>query len=293
MKVRILGTAAGGGVPQWNCACPQCTVARRTGAARTQDCLAVSANGSHWHLVNASPDLRVQILAAPDMVPGPGRRDTPVRGVLLTDAELDHTLGLLALREGAKLDVYGSAPVLLALDDCFPIRRIMGPYGSTRWHEVVAGEPFELSDGLQVRAVPLGAKRPRYAADQPARDDWVLAYRFADPVTGSALLYAPCLAEWTPAFGSALKGVSQLVVDGSFYHQDEMIRTAGWAPSSRDMGHLPISESLEALAAHPGLRCLYTHVNNTNPVLDPHSAERDAVRAAGADVATEGHELEL
>lgn len=293
MKVRILGTAAGGGLPQWNCACAQCALARSQGRSRTQDCLAVSAQGSDWHLVNASPDIRVQILATPDLAPGPGRRDTPVRGVLLTDAELDHVMGLMMLREGTELDVYGSAPVLSALDDGFPIRGLLAPYGASRWHEVAGGVTVALADGLRVRPIPLSAKRPRYAADQPAHDSWVAAYRFEDPATGSALLYAPCLPEWTPAFDAALEGVTHLIMDGSFFHQDEMARTAGWSATARSMGHLPISESLDAVAARPGLRCLYTHVNNTNPVLEPHSAEYLAVRAAGADIAVDGQLLEL
>ncbi|MEU3297489.1 pyrroloquinoline quinone biosynthesis protein PqqB [Streptomyces longwoodensis] len=293
MKIRILGTAAGGGTPQWNCACAQCTRARREGTARTQDCLAVSANGTDWYLVNASPDIRDQILAAPELTPGPGQRDTPVRGVLLTDAELDHTLGLVALREGADLDVYGSAPMFSALDEGFPVQRILAPYGSTRWHETADGVPFTLAGGLRVTAIALSAKRPRYAAERPAHDDWVVAYRFADPLPGAALLYAPCLAQWTSAFDAALEGVSHLLVDGSFFHQDEMARTAGWSASASDMGHLPISESLEAVAGHPGLRCLYTHLNNTNPVLDTRTAEYRAVRAAGAEVAADGQLLEL
>ncbi len=293
MRVRVLGTAAGGGTPQWNCACDQCDRARREGTARTQDCLAVSANGTDWYLVNASPDIRSQILAAPDLAPGPGRRDTPVRGVLLTDAELDHTLGLVMLREGADLEVYGSAPVLSALDEAFPVRPVLAPYGSVRWHETTAGVPFVLAGGLRVTAIALSAKRPRYAAGLPTRDSWVQAYRFEDPLTGTALLYAPCLARWTPAFEAALDGVSHLLVDGSFFHQDEMARTAGWSATARDMGHLPISESLEAVAGHPELRCLYTHLNNTNPVLDAHSDEYRAVRAAGAGVAADGQVLEL
>lgn len=293
MRVRILGTAAGGGVPQWNCACAQCARARRAGTARTQDCLAVSANASDWYLVNASPDIRAQILAAPELLPGPGRRDTPVRGVLLTDAELDHTLGLVVLREGADLDVYGSAPVLSALDDGFPVRAVLAPYGSTRWHETAGGSSFVLTGGLRVTAIALSAKRPRYAAGRPAHDDWVRAYRFEGPESGAALLYAPCLAQWTPAFDAALEGVSHLIMDGSFFHQDEMARTAGRPATARDMGHLPISESLEAVAGRPGLRCLYTHVNNTNPVLDPRSAEYRAVRAAGAEVAADGRLLDL
>src|SRR5260370_15263572 len=121
MRVRLLGTAAGGGLPQWNCACAMCARSRRDGIGRTQDCLAVTGARRRWYLVNASPDVRAQILGAPELAPGPGLRETPVSGVLLTDGELDHTIGLLMLREGSRLDVYGPGPVLDALRDSFPV----------------------------------------------------------------------------------------------------------------------------------------------------------------------------
>ena len=149
MKVRLLGTAAGGGLPQWNCACAGCVAARRAGVNRTQDCLAVTGDGSAWYLVNASPDLRTQLIAAPELAPGPGLRDTPVRGVLCSTGELDHTLGLITLREAASLQIYATAPVRAALEGPFPAGPILSRYTTVEWHDVVPGAWMNLDGGLR------------------------------------------------------------------------------------------------------------------------------------------------
>lgn len=303
MRVRVLGTAAGGGLPQWNCACAECVRARKDGDARGQDCLAVSGDGRRWHLVNTSPDIRGQILATPELTPGPGRRDTPISGVLLNTAELDHTLGLLALREGSPLNVYAPVPVQAALTDAFPVRRVLASYGSLRWQTIEPGVPIALDERLEVTAIRLSAKRPRYAAavavERPpngvygATDAWVVAYRFHDLVSGGVLVYAPCLAEWTERFDAALAGADCALLDGTCFSDDEMITRTGGGRSSRQMGHLPITESLLRLHQRRGLRLLFTHLNNTNPVLDPGSAEHAAVLAAGAEIAADGQLIEL
>ncbi|TML24877.1 MAG: hypothetical protein E6G35_12830, partial [Actinobacteria bacterium] len=217
VRVRFLGTAAGGGLPQWNCACTGCTLARRTGVGRTQDCLAITGDGSAWYLVNASPDLRTQLVHAPELAPGPGLRDTPLRGVLFTSAELDHTLGVLTLREAASLDIYATAPVRSALEGPFPVGPILSGYTTVEWHEVVPGQPVALDGGLTVTVVTLGAKRPRYAAGLPG-EDWVVAYRFVDPATGGVFGYAPCLAQWSDAFASVIEGADAVVLDGTFMY---------------------------------------------------------------------------
>lgn len=255
MRVRVLGTAAGGGSPQWNCACAQCGRARARGIARTQDSVAVSGNGADWYLLNASPDVRAQILATPELAPGPGRRETPLRGVVLTDAELDHVLGLFQLREAATLDVYATAAVLAALDGPLPARRVVDPYGSGwGWHAYSG--PFELKGGLTVRPFPLGDKRPRYAGQSGADGDgWVSGLRIGD------LVYAPCFARWTGALDEALEGARIALIDGTFLTPEEM-------PSVT--GHLSIQDSSPHAARHPGVRFLYTHLNNTNPLVsDP------------------------
>jgi pyrroloquinoline quinone biosynthesis protein B len=260
MRVRLLGTAAGGGLPQWNCACAGCAAARKTGMTRTQECAAISGDGRSWYLLNASPDLRTQILAAPDLAPGPGRRDTPVRGVLLSTAELDHTLGLLTLREARRLDVYGSAAVLDALSWA---RDVLNAYAEVFWHVVTPGEPVALDGGLQILPSVVGRKRPRYAATSNEDGDWVLAYRVTDTCTGGALVYAPCLPALDPRL---VDGADCVVLDGTFLHEDEMVRATGGGRSASAMGHLPISASQPLLPAAAGPRVLYTHLNNTNPL---------------------------
>ncbi len=288
-----------------------CARARRDGTGRTQDCLAVTGSGQRWYLVNASPDIRAQILAAPELAAGPGRRQTPIAGVLLTDGELDHTLGLLMLREGSPLAVYGPGPVLAALRDSFPVRPVLAPYGSLTWHEVSPGEPVALDGQLSVTAVALGAKRPRYArpagsgegappvpaggapAGTGAADPWVVAYRFEDRHTGGSLVYAPCLAAWTERLDAVLAGAGCVILDGTFFRDDEMLRATGEDRPALGMGHLPIADSCQRLAAHPAGRRLYTHLNNTNPAQAADSPEQAMLRAAGIEVAHDGMAVEL
>lgn len=301
MRARLLGTAAGGGLPQWNCACAMCVRARQQGGGRTQDSLAVTGAGRRWYLVNASPDIRVQILAAPELAAGPGWRETPVSGVLLTDGELDHTIGLLTLREGSPLAVYGPGAVLGALQDGFPVRRILDPYGSSSFHEVRPGETFTLDEQLSATMIPLSVKRPRYAGPSPrmvaegaeSADPWVVGYRFDDHLTGGSLVYAPCLAAWTGPLDHALAGAGCVILDGTFFHDDEMLRATGQDRPASSMGHLPIADSSQRLRAHPAARKLYTHLNNTNPALAADSPEHAMLAADGIGVAYDGLTLDL
>ncbi|SFO95347.1 pyrroloquinoline quinone biosynthesis protein B [Amycolatopsis arida] len=293
MRVVLLGTAAGGGVPQWNCACPRCRSVRRSGASRTQDCLAVSADGAHWYLLNASPDLRAQLLDTPALAPGPGPRETPLRGALLTDAELDHVLGLLLLREGDGLPVWAPEAVTHALRDGFAVRDVLARHGAWEWRPVAGSVDV---GGLRVTTVPVSGKRPRYAASSDVDGPWVVAYRIADPVTGGVLVYAPCLASWPDGFDDVVAGADCVLLDGTFHGGDEMAAAAGDSRGQRSMGHLPIAGaggSMARRADFPDVRWMYTHLNNTNPVLDPHSPEHRAVLDAGAELPEDGTELVL
>ncbi|MFE7489085.1 pyrroloquinoline quinone biosynthesis protein PqqB [Kitasatospora sp. NPDC057965] len=314
MKIRILGTAAGGGLPQWNCGCAGCATARRTGAVRSQDCLAISADGAAWYLVNASPDLRSQLLAAPELAPAPGTRATPLRGVLLTSGELDHTLGLVTLREAAELSVHATAPVRTALHEAFPVGPLLAPYTKAHWHTVTAGTPVELAGGLVAEPLALGGKRPRYAADPLApaagspsddpsgspsgeRTDWVVGYRFTEADGPARAVYAPGLAAWTPGLDRSVADADVVILDGTFATDDELAERTGGARTSRGMGHLAVADSLPELARRPGPRYLYTHLNNTNPLAHRGSPEAaalaPALAAAGAAVAEDGMLLDL
>ncbi|WP_410670540.1 pyrroloquinoline quinone biosynthesis protein PqqB [Amycolatopsis sp. cmx-4-68] len=273
MKVILLGTAAGGGAPQWNCACSLCTAGL---TPRTQDCVAVSADGEGWYLLNCSPDIRAQILGTPALRAGPGPREIPLRGVLLTDAELDHTLGLLMLREAGGLPVFAPEAVLHALS---PFRAIIDGYGGWSWQ---SGADLP---GLRVSVLPVSDKKPKYAS-AGGEGPWVVAYRIEDPATGGVLVYAPCLKSWPAGFDSFVEGASLVLLDGTFYAADEMAGVGG--PDQLAMGHLPITASLARIAGRPGPRWALTHVNNTNPVLDPASAEHAAVLAGGASLPPDG-----
>ncbi|MFF9481599.1 pyrroloquinoline quinone biosynthesis protein PqqB [Streptomyces sp. NPDC014733] len=302
MRVKLLGTAAGGGFPQWNCGCALCARCRRGELpSRFQDSVAVSGNGRDWWLLNASPDIRVQVEAASALAAGPGPRDTPVRGVLLTDAEVDHTLGLAVLRGTADLTVHAAPPVHEALATALPLRGLLDRYAPWWWRETGAADrtavsaPLSLSGGLTATLHPVGAKAPKYVAAPAAGVPWVSAVRIEDPATGGALLYAPCLAAWPDGFDALLASVTCAVVDGTFFSAQEL----GQAVRSPDagqslMGHLPVSGpggTLARLARHPDLRRLYTHFNNTNPLLDPASDAAAEVRDAGVEVPEDGAEL--
>ena len=294
MKAVLLGTAAGGGFPQWNCACGPCSGARAGRLpSRTQDCLAISGNGSDWWLVNASPDIRTQLVSTPFLDPGPGPRDTPLRGVLFTDAELDHTLGLLTLRGAAGLRVHAPATVLHAMRADFDLRGALDGYAPWTWRQVEPEQPFELAGGLAVTAVPISGKRPKYTRESTVDGHWVVAYRVEDPRTGGVLVYAPCLASWPPGFDDLVAEANVVLLDGTFYAGSEMGATTGNSSGQAAMGHLPITQSLPELRRHPGVRRIYTHLNNTNPVLDPASDEHAKLREAGVEVPPDGTVIEI
>ena len=283
MRVVLLGTAAGGGFPQWNCACALCAAVRDGKLPpRTQDCVAVTGNARDWWLLNASPDVRTQLAATSALWPGPGPRDSPVRGVLLTDAEPHHVTGLTALRGAAGLKVYAPRPVLAALT---PARTVLDRYAPWEWADSLAEDGFVLAGGLVVTAHPVGDRPPEYVPPLRRRPDdrWVVAYRVEDLATGGAFVYAPRVAAWTAALDDLLETADCAVLDGTFFGADEV-----------GTGQLPVTGpdgSLTALARHPGVRRIYTHLGNTNPLLDPGSTARAQVNGAGVEVLMDGAEF--
>lgn len=300
MYLRLLGSAAGGGCPQWNCACRICSLARADGNhtyARTQSSLAISATGKNWYLVNCSPDVRSQIESTPALSPGPGVRQTPLRGVLLTDAELDHTIGLLSLREGADLDVYATSTVIAALSDSFPVRRILSSYADILWTEVGLDEEFTIDDGkLAVRAYSTGTKRPRYARAETSATGWVIAYRFQDKQSGAVAFYAPTIETWTRELVVAMSSAECVFVDGTFWSEDEMLQCGTGQLNAQLMGHTPISGTTGSAARLDGVasrRKILVHINNTNPIIDSDSDEAKELAARHIEVGADGLELEL
>ncbi|WP_235451975.1 pyrroloquinoline quinone biosynthesis protein PqqB [Streptomyces olivochromogenes] len=297
VRVVLLGTAAGGGFPQWNCACVLC-VAARDGKlpSRTQECVALSGNGRDWWLLNASPDIRTQLNAALVLWPGPGPRDTPLRGVLLTDAEADHVTGLTVLRGAAGLKVYAAPPVRAALA---PARVALDRYAPWEWADSLAAGGFVLAGGLVVTAHPVGTKVPKYVpvTGAPEPDDrWVTAYRVEDLSTGGVLVYAPCVSAWSPVLDELCASADCVLLDGTFFSADEMGTAVRPGAGQAEMGHLPVigpNGSLAALQRHPGARRIYTHLNNTNPLLDPASAARAQVAEKGVQVLPDGVEFKV
>ncbi|OXY92514.1 pyrroloquinoline quinone biosynthesis protein B [Streptomyces diastatochromogenes] len=296
MRIVLLGTAAGGGFPQWNCACALCAAARKgTLPSRTQECAAVTGNGRDWWLLNASPDLRAQLTATPALWPGPGPRDTPLRGVLLTDAEADHVTGLTELRGAVGLKVYAAPPVRAVLT---PARAALDRYASWEWADSLADGGFVLSGGLVVTAHPVGTKIPKYVPAQAPETGgpWVTAYRVEDLASGGVLVYAPCVGAWSPVLDELCASADCVLLDGTFYAADEMGSAVPTGAGQAAMGHLPVTGphgSLQALARHPGPRRIYTHLNNTNPLLDPASRARARVAGLGVEILSDGAELTL
>jgi pyrroloquinoline quinone biosynthesis protein B len=299
--VRVLGSAAGGGFPQWNCACPQCRAVRdgsRPTRPRTQSSIAVSADRRRWFLVNASPDLRLQIESFPALHPsaGPGGvRQVPFGAVLLTDAELDHTLGLLLLREGGGLQLHATRAVHDTLCRGTAVLRTLETYCQVDWQPVVPGVEVSLGEGLSYRAFDVPTtKPPPFGSD--LEEGRVVGYRLTDRRSGRALVYLPGVQELTAAVRAQLEGCECLLVDGTCWRDDELIRLGVAGKTAREMGHLPIDGpggSLEQLSPLPIARKIYTHVNNTNPILLEDAPERRAVEQHGLEVAVDGLELQL
>jgi pyrroloquinoline quinone biosynthesis protein B len=298
VRVRILGSAAGGGFPQWNCRCPTCDAARDGVRARprTQSSLAIRGGDGPWFLVNASPDARQQLESITDPSLD-GVRSPPVAGVLLTDAEIDHTAGLLLLRESATpVRVYGRAGVERALRHGYPVLSMLEHYCGLEWQTLQPDRVTPL-DGSSLTAEPfdVGGDAPRYL-DGSGIELGASGFVFTDRAGGGVLTYVPGLARLDEAVLARFADSDLVLVDGTFWQDDELARLGISTRSARDMGHLPLSGvggTLEALARLERPRKALVHINNTNPILLEDSPERSAVVRAGVEVAYDGLEVEL
>ncbi|WP_329297280.1 MBL fold metallo-hydrolase [Streptomyces sp. NBC_00659] len=293
MLLRILGTAAGGGIPQWNCACPGCTGARRhPSRRRLHDGLAFQpADSGAWFLANATPDIAEQLESHPSLRPDAGQERTPVVSIVLTDAELDHTLGLLRLREASRIDIWCTEPVRKALTTRLSLNEVLAPYTTLNWYDLpLAGaeRPTDIG-GLHVSAIPLSAKRPRYAADEPAHPAWSIALKVRDRATGKTALYAPALATWNDRLDDEIADADCVLIDGTFLRDDEPRRTGFSRRTASAMGHLPI-EGPHGTALRlqgSGRQILYTHLNNSNPLVDPDDPAHERLAGLGLGVAAD------
>ena len=332
MRVRLLGTAAGGGFPQWNCNCENCAglrAGRVSARARTQSSAAVSADGRRWFLLNASPDITAQIAAFPPIgPPANGKRGTGIEGILLTNSDLDHTLGLFQLREGAKLNVYANGSTREDLDAGLSLTEVLSNYCGVAWHEPPALKPSEKpatfgkkvvdvlntpigptgvkqlttgdlrlrdgsASGLVVGSFELPSNAPRYSKRSKSRS---LGYRIADSMTGGVLIFVPDMGEWQSDFAEMWAGADLILIDGTFWSDDEMAKTGTGTLRASQMGHVPVGGpggTLTKLAAVEAKRKVLIHINNTNPVLREDSPERAEVVAAGVTVGEDGMEFAI
>ncbi|MGF6782258.1 pyrroloquinoline quinone biosynthesis protein PqqB [Paraburkholderia sp. GAS334] len=315
MKVKILGSSAGGGFPQWNCNCRNCEGVRRgriRATPRTQSSIAVTVNGEDWLLVNASPDLLTQVAANPDMQPARRTRDSGIAAVVVVDSQIDHVTGLLMLRErSTPLPLYCTDAVWDDLTSGFPIGPILSRYcGIERRRVALESEPFEVAglSGVEVTALPLTSKAPPYSphCETPVRGDNIgLVIR--NRHSGKRVFYAPGLGVIGPEVLKAMREADLLLVDGTFWTGDEMVRQGLSNKTAADMGHLPQSgrggmievldsigsRYVEGVASPQSVRKVLIHINNTNPVLIEDSAERGVLVDHGIEVGHDGMMFEL
>jgi pyrroloquinoline quinone biosynthesis protein B len=302
VKVRVLGSAAGGGFPQWNCGCFNCREGRRlSGHARprTQESVAVSADGESWFLINASPEIRAQIEACPELWPK-AERHSPLAGILLTNGDLDHCLGLLSLRESHPLVLYTTDAVRAGFTEDNVLYRTLERFpGQVTWRRLELGQEQPLGGdpgGLRVTAIPAPGKLPLHLEGrrEPSAEDSV-GFMIRQG-SGRALAYFSGVAGPSPEIEQALNEAAVVFFDGTFWSSDELIAAGLGTRRAEEMAHWPVGGpegSLRFLSRSQGGSGIYIHINNTNPILREDSAERKAVESAGVQVAYDGMELEL
>ncbi|MBT1119536.1 pyrroloquinoline quinone biosynthesis protein PqqB [Stutzerimonas nitrititolerans] len=303
MFIQILGSAAGGGFPQWNCNCTNCAGLRAgtlRGQARTQSSIAISDNGVDWILCNASPDIRAQLEAFPALQPARKPRDTAIGAIILLDSQIDHTTGLLTLREGCPHEVWCTEMVHQDLTTGFPLFNMLEHWnGGLKWNPIALDGSFVIPacPNLVITPIPLRSSAPPYSPhrNDPHPGDNIGLF-IEDRRTGGKLFYAPGLGQVSEALLGTMRGADCLLVDGTLWRDDEMrVREVGDKLGS-EMGHLPQSGPggmIEVLDGLPAARKILIHINNTNPILDQDSPERAMLDEHRIEVAFDGMSIEL
>ncbi|UFM66034.1 pyrroloquinoline quinone biosynthesis protein PqqB [Paracoccus sp. MA] len=294
MRIVILGSGAGGGVPQWNCGCRNCDAARAGRIpAMSQSGIAVSANGRDWALVNASPDLRQQLVATPALRPE-GLRGSPIRSVLVTNGDIDHVAGLLTLREGQGFDLFAT-PAIHAVLAGNPLLSALDPRLVAR-REVALDAAFDLAPGLTATLFAVPGKVPLYLEGERVEiglmGEQTVGVELA--ANGRRVFYIPGCASVPDWLCARISGADALLFDGTLWTDDEMVRAGLGAKTGRRMGHVPVSGpggSLDGLRAVPLGARIYVHLNNSNPLVDPASPERAEAQAAGWQIGHDGMEI--
>jgi len=285
-------------LPQWNCSCANCTAARAGRIRRrTQSSVAICDDSGRWFLINAAPDLALQIEASPSLQPNSSTlRNSPISGVLLTNADLDHVLGLFTLREGGPLSIHATHATRAMANGFLGLTAILGPFCGTIWHEPPTLEfaPLIGSSTLMYRAIELPGEAPAFAGGGPHPGVHSVAYQFMDQQSGGRLLVAPDVGGVNDALLKALTESDAVLFDGTFWSDDELSRVKSNAPKASGMGHVTIRDcSLDLLRRLSARIKIYIHINNTNPILAPGSPEHAAVEAAGIKVGVDGDEFQL
>ncbi len=304
MKIRVLGSAAGGGFPQWNCNCPNCSGLRSGtlhGRARTQSSIVVG-DGACWALVNASPDILAQLQANPDLQPGRGTRDSAICAIVLVDGQVDHTTGLYMLREAVRpWPIWCTDSTFADLTRGNPVFGVLGYFCGVDRHRIGlddAGFTIDTLPGVKWRALPVASKPAPYSPnrDAPVAGD-NLALVIEDASSGKTAVYAPGLSAIDDAVWQAMQSAACVMVDGTFWTDDEMVDLGISRKRARDIGHLPQSGAggmLEWLDRLPsGTRRILIHINNTNPILDESSAQSADLKRRRVEVAWDGMEIVL
>ncbi len=305
MKIHVLGSAAGGGFPQWNCNCKNCHGVRHgliNATPRTQSSIAVSTDNERWVLFNTSPDIRAQLEAFPQIQPKHGLRDTGIAAIVYMDSQIDHTTGLLMLREGCPHDIYCTDMVYEDLTSGFPTFRMLEAWnGGIRRHRIAVEEDayFEIPgiDDLRFFPVPLQSKAPPYSPHRhdPHPGDNI-GIRIEDLKSGKNAFYAPGLGAMEDSLLPYLEQADCLLVDGTFWTEVEMVTTGVGDQLASQIGHLPQSGHggmIELLSGFRRPRKILIHINNTNPILDEDSPERMILERNGIEVAFDGMEIDL
>ncbi|ORU91441.1 MAG: pyrroloquinoline quinone biosynthesis protein B [Cycloclasticus sp. symbiont of Poecilosclerida sp. N] len=302
MQIRVLGSGAGGGFPQWNCSCPNCKAVREgsiKASTRNQSSIAVSSDGEHWALFNASPDVRAQLEGFPEIHPKNKVRGTGIEAIVMFDSQIDHATGLLILREGNPLTVYCTEMVKQDLTSGFPIFNILEHFCGVEDHPIpLNGDSFRIPniDDLEFIALPLKSKAPPYSPhrnDPHEGDNIGMIIRQIS--TGKETFYAPGLGVIEPHVKNAMTDADCVLVDGTFWTDDELA-SVGRPLLARKIGHLPQSGEGGMIAFLDTLskpRKILIHINNTNPILNEESKERDILTQHGIEVSYDNMNIEL
>jgi pyrroloquinoline quinone biosynthesis protein B len=309
MRIKILGSAAGGGFPQWNCNCRNCESSRAgtfNGKTRTQTQVAVSHDDSAWFLLNTSPDLRLQIEATPALHPRNAGRGSPIFGVLLTSGDIDQIAGLLSLRELQSLRVYCTASVRRILREDNSVFAMLNRVpNQVLWTEITSDGSFPLltvagnDSGIGCTVFSLGSRFPAYVSRERTASlnaEGALLGAVLTSASGKRFAYMPAVPAVDDSLLRRLEGVDLLFFDGTFWSDDELIRVQGSGSTAREMGHIPVFGSEGSLRKLAGLRNphkVFVHINNTNPMLDESGPEYREVRNEGWEVAEDGSSFEL